>query len=314
MSKIEWTADTWNPVRGCSRVSEGCDNCYAIPLAHRFSGKGGPYVGLTVVRGGRVDWSGYARLVPEMLDKPMRWKRPRRIFVNSMSDLFHSSLSNQEIAAVFGVMAGCPQHTFQVLTKRPGRARRWFSWVNRLECCPWTECHFEALGRDNDEGYIHCNSDGHDGRPWPLPNVHLGTSIEDQKTADERVPELLRCPAAVRWLSAEPLLGPIDLKSVPYTGSNDISWVVVGGESGAGARQCDVEWIRSIVLQCKSADVPVFVKQLGAAYVDSPNGVGGFSCRAPSGLGIRIRNLKDRKGGDPSEWPDDLRVREWPRA
>jgi protein gp37 len=125
-SLIEWTDRTWNVVRGCSRVSPGCDNCYAMGQAHRFAGPGKPFDGLTRYTAKRgVDWAGFARFVPEKLAEPLSWRKPQRIFVNSMSDLFHESLSNEEIAAVFGVMAACPQHTFQILTKRPKRMREW---------------------------------------------------------------------------------------------------------------------------------------------------------------------------------------------
>ena len=278
MTTIEWTERTWNPARGCSRVSPGCDHCYAMRQAHRFSGPGQPYEGLTTIRRGRVDWTGRARFVPEQLQQPLRVRRPTAFFVNSMSDLFHESLTNEQVAAVFGVMAATPQHTYQILTKRPKRMREWFGWL--------------------------------DGRR-PLPNVWLGVSCDDQARADERIPHLLSTPAAVRFVSAEPLLGPIALRAwMPrhaVTETDDcapwcsacgptgplprIDWVIVGGESGPGARPCDVDWIRSIVRQCREAGTACFVKQLG------------------SRLGLR-----DPKGGDPSEWPEDLRVRETPEA
>ena len=129
-SKIQWTDKTWNPVRGCSRISSGCDNCYATGQAHRFSGTGMPYDGLTVIRNGKVDWKGEARFIPEKLAEPLKWKKPCRVFVNSMSDLFHDSITDEQIAAVFGVMAACPQHTFQILTKRPKRMLAWFGQRN----------------------------------------------------------------------------------------------------------------------------------------------------------------------------------------
>lgn len=206
-SKIEWTDTTWNPVRGCSRVSPGCDNCYAMRQAHRFNHEAqdgarrglGAYDGLTTIRRGKVDWSGRVRLVPEMLGAPLRWRKPRRVFVNSMSDLFHESLSDEQIAAVFGAMACCSRHTFQVLTKRAKRMREWIGWAD---------------GHRDTIHHAFSVATGRAGmRPWdwPLPNVWLGVSAEDQQRADERIPDLLATPAAVRFVSAEPLLGPIDL-------------------------------------------------------------------------------------------------------
>ncbi len=169
---IVWTDETWNPLRGCSRVSEGCRNCYAESVARRFDGPGLPYEGL-IASGGQ--WNGQIKLVPEKLDEPLRWQRPRRIFVNSMSDLFHPNVPNEYIDRVFAVMALASQHTFQVLTKRP---ERMLEYLNRRTT---------------------------------MPNVWLGVSIENQVTADERIPLLLQTPAAVRWVSAEPLLRPVDL-------------------------------------------------------------------------------------------------------
>lgn len=261
---IEWTDATWNPIRGCSRVSEGCRNCYAERVAARFSGPGQPYEGLvriskTLDGVKPIGWNGTVRFVDKHLADPLRWKKPRRVFVNSMSDLFHESLTNEQIAAVFGVMAAAPQHTFQVLTKRARRMREWFEWVRcqrgqtaRSVCSqiasplvkrPWDF----AMG----------------DRSWPLPNVWLGVSVENQAAA-ERIPELLATPAAVRWISAEPLIGPVNLAaSSPNARSlaEDLDWVVAGCESGPGARPCDVEWLRYLRDQSKRAGVPFFLKQ-----------------------------------------------------
>jgi len=310
MTTIEWTQRTWNPVRGCSRVSPGCDNCYAMRQAHRFSGNCQPYEGLTTIRRGKVDWTGSVRFVPGQLEVPLQRRKPTTWFVNSMSDLFHESLTNEQIAAVFGVMAATHQHTYQILTKRPQRMRDWFAWVGD-DGLRWSRMvaairqnypHRPALGRRVIEGL--------DSQvlQWPLTNVWLGVSCEDQARANERIPLLLETPATVRFVSAEPLLGPIDLTRLTwgngdfcnalrrdsYRGGLDserLDWVIVGGESGPGARPCDVEWIRSIVRQCREAGTACFVKQLG------------------SRLGLR-----DPKGGDCSEWPEDLRVRETPEA
>ncbi len=508
-TSISWTDATWNPVRGCSRVSDGCLNCYAMGQAHRFSGPGKPYDGLTTIRSGKVDWTGVARLVPSALAEPLRWRKPQRVFVNSMSDLFHHSLTDEEIAAVFGVMAACPHLTFQVLTKRPDRMLAWFKWVGSGACvelfkymalagrieeffaperivpvagfhgylvtskgrvlsehgtaaCPWCgkrtvgsarkrwcskDCrskgeYEERMGRwlpppseprelkpmSGEQG--HCRvmlyRDGKSERPlvhrlvleafdrapgeldqgchidgdpsnnalwnlrwgdqrgnwqdskrhgtrrryhklseqqvveireraargetgealsrhfpvtatqirnivaarqwskehtpeWPLSAVWLGVSAENQATADERIPLLLQCPAAVRFVSAEPLLEAVDFSrwierrdhcddcreySTPQRDdvcpkcrstrglistwgedqSNEhiegrryenetlrdgpeLHWIIVGGESGHGARPCAIEWIESIVMQCKRAGVAAFVKQMGAYVV-----------------------------------------------
>jgi protein gp37 len=210
-----------------------------MQVAARFSGKGQAYEGLAYRNSSGAHWTGKVRLVEEHLEDPLRWKRPRRIFVNSMSDLFHESLDEYDIGQVFAIMALAKQHTFQVLTKRP---------AEMLQILETARICF-----DYDE---------------PLPNVWLGVSVEDQKTADERIPLLLQTPAAVRWLSVEPLLGPIELQA-PWSAINPeypehgIHWVVVGGESGPGARPMHPDWARSIRDECVAAGVPFFFKQWG---------------------------------------------------
>ena len=237
---IEWTNKTWNPIRGCSRVSEGCRNCYAERVAARFGGPGLPYEGLTT-KDGR--WNGKVVVVEEHLADPLRWKKPRRIFVNSMSDLFHENVSDETIDQIFSVMVQCPQHIFQVLTKRPERMQSY------MESC--------QMGADDVGGRF----------PWD--NVWLGVSVEDQKSADERIPHLLRTPAAVRWLSVEPMLGPVDLAKAGWNFHDfdpefdvQIQWVVCGGESGAGARPMHPAWARSLRDQCVAAGTPFFMKQM----------------------------------------------------
>jgi protein gp37 len=280
-------------------------------------------------------WTGRVELVPEKLAEPLSWRKPARVCVNSMSDLFHESLPDEAIAAVFGVMAVAPWHTFQVLTKRAERMRRWFEWASdprrggaltvgrKLNLAT-----HEIMGGRAPSGAAIENTAN---ETWPLPNVHLGVSVENQETADERIPHLLATPAALRFLSCEPLLGAVDLRWCEWCGrfgDHDcetspevgIDWVIVGGESGPGARLCDVAWIRSIVEQCKAAGVPVFVKQLGArpiataAPLASPQSAESIMRHGeydPDPIEFRFR---DRKGGDPSEWPEDLRrVREMPR-
>lgn len=305
-SSIEWTDATWNPVRGCSRVSEGCRHCYAERQAVRFGGEGMPYAGLVRLGGRHAGWNGKVRLLPEKLDEPLSWRKPRRVFVNSMSDLFHDGVPDEFIADVFGAMALASRHTFQVLTKRPERMQRWLSE------------HVSERGRLI--GYLRPPSgDGSwiavEGAPWPAPNVWLGVSVENQAAADERIPLLLRSPAAVRFLSCEPLLGPIEFSDV--TKRSDavrqlgkgslagIHWVIVGGESGPGARPMHVSWARSIVQQSRATGVAVFIKQLGASPLDRfPD-----DSETPWPL-----VLVDRKGGDPEEWPEDLRIREFPQV
>lgn len=223
---IEWTDATWSPVRGCSRVSEGCKHCYAGVQAARIiamdRGRGvvegqGAYDGL-LAKGGQ--WNGKIKTVPKALDEPLRWSKPRKIFVNSMSDLFHENVPEQFIDQIFVVMALSPRHTFQVLTKRPERMMEYcknFSFERAVESCRGADGVSVILRRSIAElqdifrlggrtDYFHPQRDA-----YPLPNLWLGVSVEDQKTADERIPQLLQTPAAVRWISAEPLLGQLKL-------------------------------------------------------------------------------------------------------
>ncbi len=227
-SKIEWTRGddgslgaTWNPVTGCTRVSEGCRNCYMARVLPRH---------------GQDPWT--VVLHPDRLDAPLHWRKPRRIFVNSLSDLFHEDVPDEFIADIFSVMARCQQHTFQVLTKRPARMREFCSreahwWGNKADIA---------------------------SKPYynkPLPNVWLGVSCEDKKTL-QRMDELRKTPAVIRFVSLEPLLenlGTIDL--------TDIDWVIAGGESGPGARPMHPDWARSLRDQCQAASVPFFFKQWG---------------------------------------------------
>jgi protein gp37 len=221
-SDIEWTDETWNPVVGCDRISPGCDHCYAIGVAHRALQPA--HEGLTIRRPGEpADWSGVIRCLPERLEIPGRWRRPRRVFVNSMSDLFHPAVPAEFIIQVFDVMANADQHTFQVLTKRPQRMAAVLA------------THFAT----------------------PVANVWLGVSIENDRYA-WRADYLRRTPAAVRFLSLEPLLGP--LPSLDLTG---IDWAIVGGESGTGARPMHPSWPRDLRDRCGAAGVPFFYKQWG---------------------------------------------------
>ena len=389
-SAIEWTDATWNPVTGCTKVSPGCDNCYADTFSERWRGIAGHYFenGFDI------------QLRPDKLTVPLTWKKPRRVFVNSMSDLFHKDIPDEYIAKVFAVMGATPQHTYQLLTKRHGRMR---SLLNngafRLMCeDEWSNLIADEstpLSRNQRERKL--TQWWSDFSAKPLPNVWLGVSVEDQKHADLRIPALLETPAAVRFLSCEPLLGPVDLatwmppispvpvakaprtwaewtwpgwvptavrsavegfwgadqgrtprdwmrdmhqQGAPAFGSTlrmkdgfstnppyvtgryvhawnnigrlvldgdpdrefaytsfssterrqaqGLDWVIVGGESGRGARPMDSAWATQIVQQCQQSNVPVFVKQLGSRW------------------GKQHKEIE--------QYPADLRVREVPPA
>ena len=298
-SAIEWTDATWNPIAGCSLVSPGCTNCYAMKMAARIERMGGVphYAGLTQPSKAGPVWTGKVARAPDhILTQPLRWKKPRRIFVNSMADLFHDDVPDAWIDKVFAVMALARQHIFQVLTKRAKRMR---AYVNRL--------HDEPV-KDTLRRLVAAWPGNHrvpeDGINIPLPNVWLGVSVEDQARADEQIPDLLETPAAIRFLSCEPLLGPVDLTRIPSPvvtpedegyyhsalergdmhrrdGEPDIltgrkitdtvdgpmmeriDWVIAGGESGHGARPAHPDWFRSLRDQCAAAAVPFFFKQWG---------------------------------------------------
>jgi len=290
MTNIEWTDETWNPTRGCSRVSPGCVNCYAERVAVRFewrnvAGEGGekiapgPFHGFITTKNGHPSWTGKVELIESKLLEPLRWKKPRRVFVNSMSDLFHESLPPEHIAEVFRVMQRADWHTYQILTKRADRL---------AEIMPRIVATFGLM-----------------------PHVWLGVSVENQHYADERIPLLLQTPAAVRFVSYEPALGPIDfsryiavyMQNLSGDHHSGLDWIIVGGESGPGARQFDIAWARKTVEQCKAAGVACFVKQLGA----DPQG-----SLQPGLYPAQPMPLRDRKGGDMEEWPADLRVRQFP--
>lgn len=297
-SGIEWTEATWNPVTGCSKVSTGCKHCYAerdwARLKHLPTYAGRAFNDVACH--------------PERLDQPLRWRRPRRIFVNSMSDLFHPAVPDEFIDQVFAVMALAPRHTFQVLTKRPERMLVYMARLGRS--AKLLDSAARALGYT-------FKFQGEYMVSFPLSNVLIGVSVEDQTTADERIPLLLKTPAAVRWVSAEPLLGPVDLYAVPVrdtstccgaAGDDDdvcydnplsrcfdrshgvdgasIDWLVVGGESGPKARCMDSDWARSLRDQCAASGVPFFMKQMGG--------------------------VRDKRGA-LDDLPEDLRFREVPQ-
>ncbi len=284
-TKIEWSEKVWNPVTGCDRVSPGCDHCYALGMAKRLKAMGRPEY--QTDGDPRTSGPGFGVTCHEdRLTVPLHWRKPQKIFVNSMSDLFHEDVPDEFIARVFAAMAATPRHTYQCLTKRHGRMRSLLS-SDRFQDQVQLAAHRDKWGwpprveapsiRDM----------------WPLRNVWLGVTVESQQWADIRVPALLATPAAVRWVSAEPLLGPLDLTRLPFPrwsmdqkrcegmvidalggrygvpgqwqapASSLLSWVVVGGESGPKARPMHPKWARGLRDQCVAAGVPYHFKQWG---------------------------------------------------
>ena len=292
---IEWTDATWNPITGCSVVSPGCTNCYAMRLAGTRLAHHPSRAGLTRDTKAGPVWTGEVRFNEQWLDQPIRWKKPRRVFVCAHGDLFAEGIPDEWIDKVFAVMALAPQHWFQVLTKRPEKMRKYLSAkFARSDILKQAKQLAQSKGVEYKSLYD--LPPDHVGN-WPLLNVWLGVSVEDQDRADKRIPLLLDTPAAVRWISAEPLLGGVDigrivraatvggrgLATVGGDGTKPINWIVVGGESGQGARHMDPEWARSLRDQCASAGVAFFMKQMS---------------------GVRKSNMPPI--------PDDLMVRQWP--
>lgn len=347
MTPIEWTDDTWNPVVGCSVVSPGCTNCYAMRMAARQVARGSAhYAGTTQPSKAGPVWTGKVALAPDRtLLAPLRWEKSRTIFVNSMGDLFHEAVPDEWIDKVFAVMALTPQHRFQVLTKRSARMREYMTRLSTMvgPSATWDDFFGSDLAKatrevsqlaghpapgnaplcwlDNSENAARYPKLVQRTVGFPPRNVWLGVSVEDQARADERVPDLLATPAAVRFVSCEPLLGPVNWRRITQpverapglstvtnalTGhrwdSSDLfgedlpdyavdmpstaklDWVIVGGESGPGARPMDLRWARSLRDQCAAAGVPFFMKQMG----------GPVKARMPA-------------------IPDDLMIREMPR-
>jgi len=264
---IEWTDKVWNPTTGCNKVSRGCKNCYAEKMHKRLTG-------MRIAGYGRPFLDG-AYPNPEALNRPLGWKKGKRVFVNSMSDLFHENIPFEYVDQVFAVMALTPQHTYQILTKRPVRMEEYMN--RRMISRAWSpsrkdsDIRFKYKTPADNVYAIARGMKGRDAAPnliWPLPNVWLGTSVEDQKSADERIPHLLNCPAPVRFLSMEPLVGPVNFDAVPVSVPfkswyHGLGWVIVGGESGSKATPIHPEWVRSLRDQCAHAGVPFFFKQWG---------------------------------------------------
>jgi protein gp37 len=324
-TKIEWTDEVWNPVTGCTKVSPGCDHCYAERLTERFHGPGS---------------FAEVKLHQDKLDAPLRWRRPRMVFVNSMSDLFHDSIPNGFIAEAFAVMAMSPLHTFQILTKRHGRMR---SLLNSPGFWRLVGQQGVGIAMSRTRGQYpvagpmaltaDSSTDGWEAAS-PLPNVWLGVSVEDQKRADLRIPALLATPAAVRFLSCEPLLAAVDLskwltyecprcfRRQPWSDGLSIAagdhtdeywcqtcgaevplesceppalhWVIAGGESGPGARPMHPGWAQTLRDQCQAVGMPYFFKQAGRELAKE------WGCASS-------------KGDNPSEWPEQF-PREFPDA
>ena len=273
---IAWTDATWTPIRArrmdtgkvgvhCERVSEGCKNCYAATFNQRNLPVHGTGLDFTILNREKVE----IFVDDEMLLAPIRWKRPRRIFVCSQTDLFGEFVSDAQIDQVFAAMALCPQHTFQVLTKRPQRMRQWVTNDGNEDDESMRDRMDEAAARN----FEACHANMNPPERWPLPNVWLGVTAENQARADERIPLLLQTPAAKRFVSVEPMLGPVDLfnagmkldgKLNRQTGERAfLHWVICGGESSQGARPMHPDWVRSLRDQCQAAAVPFLHKQNG---------------------------------------------------
>lgn len=339
-TSIEWTDATWNPIVGCSRVSPGCENCYAERFVHR--GIQEAHRGLTVIRAGAPGWKGDVRFLPERLAQPQRWRRPRRIFVNSLSDLFHGRVTNEQRLAILGAMRLAPQHTYQILTKRPEYALEFEAWLvaeserRRMTFVELALTEYaRATGRP--QSTVELVRD-----PWiPRAPVNtsrgpgvawwIGVTAEDQRRADERIPLLaqLQILPTLRFVSYEPALGPIDWRQdwaraldgtswggAPATDRRTllemVDWLIVGAESGPGARPFDVAWARAAIVAARDADVPCFTKQVGP----------GVALHTELGRGGHVRDgdrnthvlVSGRKGNNPAEWPEDIRVREFPEV
>jgi protein gp37 len=319
-TSIEWThrhgtvPETLNPTTGCDKISEGCGlprfdgdtsgGCYAMAMAKRLKAMGqvkyrndgdprtsGPGFGVTVH--------------PDVLPEPLLWRAPRTVFVNSMSDLFHARVPREFVERFWAVMAATPQHTYQILTKRPERMARMLTNVCQCGAGHAPGVHFRSAmswaATEHSPTWVPGLVSDRlrplwDGTGWPLPNVWLGTSIELDKYTG-RADHLRDTPAAVRFISAEPLLGP--LPSLDLTG---IDWLILGGESGPGSRALDLGWFRELIVMARAAGTAVFVKQFGAVWASETS------------WGGRLVSRTDKKGGDWKYWPTDLRIREYPAA
>jgi len=312
-TSIEWATRTWGPTKGCTLESAGCENCYAQDMAHRFDHPGNWAHGLTKTierdgpRGKRIRlarWSGVVEPQLHKLDEPLRWRGgPHLCFVNSMSDLFHPKLPWEYVLAVLGVISACPGHTFQVLTKRPLYAANML--LDNAACgaldaarnLRYHAGHYLIEAKSKALHKFMRNSDVLMEGPdcnyqprWPVPNLWLGTSVENVATRG-RIDCLRTAPAALRFVSFEPLLEHLG----PELDLSGIDWVIIGGESGPRARPCAPQWIESIVEQALDQNVAVFVKQMGRVWA-------------------RKHNSRTSKGEAMSEWREDLQIRQFPEV
>lgn len=323
-SPIEWTEETWNPVRGCRRISPGCGGprneggCYAERLAIRQAGPGGAYEGLVESTPNGPRWTGAAVVDEEKLLEPLHWKKPRTVFVDSMSDFFFEGFTDAQVARAVATMAATQHITYQVLTKRAERAADLLGSPDfREKVVGLGRGFFRSL-----QGTVRLDLPSARERiRWPLPNVWWGVSCEDRKHGLPRLEHLRRTPAVVRFVSFEPLLedlGQVDLRG--------INWAIIGGESGPKSRPCHLAWIRSLVAQARAFGAAPFLKQLGArallpygeldrwqAYTGNRDDVI-TDYAGPEKTAGALLPLKHRKGGEPAEWPEDLRVREFPEV
>jgi protein gp37 len=375
-TKISWTqgddgsqGETWNPTIGCEHESEGCRWCYAERQALRIKRMGNTlYDDVIELKGGKPHWTGVVKFVAERLSIPLAWTKPRKIFVDSMSDMFHEDITNEEIAAIFGVMAASGRHTFQLLTKRTARMPEWFAWLDAKVAQRAKE---RGRALDYDEHAMVCWEYACIARPdfersdynakfitqaaeieWPLVNAWIGTSVENQDTAEKRVPQLLRTPAVIRFLSCEPLLGLVELDlmrcehcidsgygdgtehitfaddGTPWCSEHDcecsaghwlgvegISWIIGGCESGPNARPCDVEWLRALRNACRNTGTAFWLKQAQGPERQERHQ---RSLLAPehdaSGGGISMGEFSRLKAGGLIEMPelDGVAHREFP--
>lgn len=297
-TKIEWTTKTWNPIVGCSKVSAGCQNCYAIKEAHRLAGNPNPkvssvYAGLTDRRGDRTEWTGTVKLIPDRLEIPLKTRKPTTWFVNSMSDLFHESVTDEHLDQIFAVMAMTPQHTYQCLSKRPQRMLEYCSDRFRSRKI------LQAAQRLGTKGLI---DPGMVIPIYPYSHVWLGVTAENQKTANERRESMKKLAEMgwFTWVSHEPALEQVD-----FSGWEFIRWLVMGGESGSKSRPYDLAWPRAVMPWCREHAIPFFHKQVG-----SKPKLQVHECHKPPCNWTDFGSTG--KGNDPEEWPEDLRVREYP--
>lgn len=318
---ISWTDNTWPLIAGCDYVSPGCSNCWAVRdswrLAHNPHKKvADAYFGtVDKQESGKLVWSGIVRPLWQRLDWPLKWRGSKRIFVCSMADLWNEKVPFEFIAATFGIAAMCPQHIFQFLTKHARRMRVFFEWLAQQQNGPLETCLWHARRAIGPQF-----ASRHDPFPdklpeWPLENAWLGVTVEDQPRADERIPELLRTPAAVRWLSVEPMLEAITFQGrwVEYKDPRihenwleRIGWVVCGGESAqtrANTRPFDIQWARDLRDQCAAAGVAFHMKQEGTRPMEN-----GVPIPIPAGKSSRY------KFHEPEFWPSDIRIQEFPDA